>query len=250
MYDEYSHLPEMLPANGTAAHDHADPSADLLRDQAWYQSEQWQAGEAEATAQIDAGALPVYADMAGLLAAIDAAPSTDAQVAPVYAVDPYGDAPIAPATFFAVTAEVMRAIAKRGLTHSPINPAAPAGECLAMLVEETGKVAHALTYDADPDALAGELLQVAAVALMWFQARTTEPVPADLLALEIEHQAERSRTAARGPGACGYAAYRLGKQVAAHPWLTAHRAGPARRAARKALRLAATVQQDACREAA
>jgi SLT domain-containing protein len=41
------------------------------------------------------------------------------------------------------------------------------------------------------------------------------------------------------PGACGYRAYLLGKQVATHPWLTAYPAGPQRRAARKALRAAA-----------
>ena len=79
--------------------------------------------------------------------------------------------PIAPSTYDAITEEVVRAIAKHGLTHSPINPATPPGECLAMLVEEVGEVAHALTYDANPDALDSELVQVAAVAAMWLQAR-------------------------------------------------------------------------------
>lgn len=68
-------------------------------------------------------------------------------------------------------------------------------------------------------------------------------VPADLLALELEHRAEKQRTAALGPGACGYRAYRLGRQVAQHPWLADRPAGPERRAARKALRLAATAAE-------
>jgi hypothetical protein len=79
--------------------------------------------------------------------------------------------PISPTVLQAVTAEAVRAIAKHGLTHSPINPDTPPGEALAMLTEEVGEVAHALTYDADPAALEGELVQVAAVALMWLQAR-------------------------------------------------------------------------------
>lgn len=82
-----------------------------------------------------------------------------------------GPHPIDPRIFEAVTAETERAIAKHGLAHSPIYPATSAGQCLAMLVEEVGEVAHALTYDADPVALDSELIQVAAVAAMWLQAR-------------------------------------------------------------------------------
>jgi hypothetical protein len=40
-------------------------------DQAWFWTEEWQAGEREADAQISAGALPVYGDMAALLADLD-----------------------------------------------------------------------------------------------------------------------------------------------------------------------------------
>jgi hypothetical protein len=71
---------------------------------------------------------------------------------------------------------------------------------------------------------------------------TPGTVPADLVALEVEHHAETARVnqlRKSQPGACGYRAYLLGKQVANHPWLTAHPAGPQRRAARKALRAAA-----------
>ena len=74
---------------------------------------------------------------------------------------------------------------------------------------------------------------------------TPETVPADLVALEVEHRAETRRVNERRksePGTCGYRAYLLGKQVANHPWLTAYPAGPQRRAARKALRAAADVQ--------
>lgn len=42
-------------------------------DQAWFWTEEWQAGEREADAQIAAGGLPVYDDMAALLADIDSA---------------------------------------------------------------------------------------------------------------------------------------------------------------------------------
>jgi len=71
---------------------------------------------------------------------------------------------------------------------------------------------------------------------------TPQTVPADLVALEVEHRAETARVnqlRKTQPGACGYHAYRLGKQVANHPWLTAYPAGPERRAARKLLRAAA-----------
>jgi len=40
-------------------------------EQRWFWTEQWQAGEREASAQIAEGGLPVYDDMAALLADID-----------------------------------------------------------------------------------------------------------------------------------------------------------------------------------
>ena len=43
---------------------------------------------------------------------------------------------------------------------------------LAILVEEVGEVAHAMTYDAaDEDELMKELVQVAAVAIAWVESR-------------------------------------------------------------------------------
>lgn len=41
---------------------------------------------------------------------------------------------------------------------------------LAILVEEVGEVAHALTYDADPTRLADELVDVLTVASAWLDA--------------------------------------------------------------------------------
>lgn len=76
--------------------------------------------------------------------------------------------------------------------------------------------------------------------------RPHDDVSSDLLSLEIEHRAEKARVAERRrtePGTCGYHAYRLGRQVAEHPWLTAHPAGPERRAARNALRAALTAAE-------
>jgi hypothetical protein len=40
-------------------------------DQRWFWTEEWQAGEREASEQIAAGDLPVYDDMAALFADID-----------------------------------------------------------------------------------------------------------------------------------------------------------------------------------
>ena len=43
-------------------------------------------------------------------------------------------------------------------------------EALAILVEEVGEVARAITYDnGDPDKLAAELLQVATMAAAWYE---------------------------------------------------------------------------------
>lgn len=72
----------------------------------------------------------------------------------------------------------------------------------------------------------------------------TGTVPADLIALELAHRAEKTAynaaVAKHGTGACGYAAYLAGQAVAKHPWLTQHPGNsPERRAARKTLRRAA-----------
>jgi hypothetical protein len=173
MHDAHAHPRETTPTDSA---DHAGaPDATAAEqpapDQAWYWTGPWQRGEAEATAQIAAGGLPVYDEMASLFAEIDTAADSAEDAGPGYAVDPYGPAPLSAATFGALNAEVARAIAKHGLAHSPLNPATAAGECLAMLVEEVGEVAHTLTYDADPADLDEELVQVAAVAGMWLQAR-------------------------------------------------------------------------------
>jgi len=71
-------------------------------------------------------------------------------------------------------------------------------------------------------------------------------VPHDLVALELEHLAAKAdyrRRCQGDPGTCGYAAYRLGRQVATHAWLTAYPVGPQRRAARAQLRAAIKVAQ-------
>lgn len=56
--------------------------------------------------------------------------------------------------------------------------AVPAGDprWLPILVEEIGEVAHALTYDADDQALADELLDVLAVAAAWLDALRVEGI--------------------------------------------------------------------------
>jgi hypothetical protein len=102
---------------------------------------------------------------------VDTAAAAPVDAGPGYALDPYGTAPLSAATFAKITAEVVRAIAKHGLTHSPLNPATAPGECLAMLVDEVGDLAHTLTYHADSCWLDAELVHVAAVAAMWLQAR-------------------------------------------------------------------------------
>lgn len=73
-------------------------------------------------------------------------------------------------TVTTVEAEAIRAHLKHG-RHSMMNPAMDMGERLAILVEEVGEVAHAMTYDVNklPE-LRKELIQVAAMALSWFEA--------------------------------------------------------------------------------
>lgn len=68
-------------------------------------------------------------------------------------------------------AEIERAIRKHGQARTPLSRDIPLGEKLAILVEEVGEVAKALTYDhinlEDMENLKKELDQVAAVAMMW-----------------------------------------------------------------------------------
>ena len=72
----------------------------------------------------------------------------------------------------ALNAEIMRAIAKHGWQQTPLNPDMSENEKLIILVEEIGEVARAMTYDeGDPDKLTKELIQVAAMALAWAEAR-------------------------------------------------------------------------------
>jgi NTP pyrophosphatase (non-canonical NTP hydrolase) len=74
-------------------------------------------------------------------------------------------------TLGAVQGQVALAKAKHR-EHAPANPAMSNERRLVILVEEVGEVAHALTYDQPDDVnhLVKELLQVAAVALMWVEA--------------------------------------------------------------------------------
>lgn len=69
-----------------------------------------------------------------------------------------------------VHAESVRAILKHG-EEGVINPALEAGAKLAILVEEVGEVARAMTYDNNqgPQHLYDELIQVANVAASWAQ---------------------------------------------------------------------------------
>ncbi len=72
-------------------------------------------------------------------------------------------------TLDAVQAEATRAHLKHG-PKSLVNPAVPAVEKLAALVEEVGEVGQCLTYDQDhAGTLVKELLQVASVALSWVE---------------------------------------------------------------------------------
>lgn len=68
-----------------------------------------------------------------------------------------------------LVSEATHAFLKHGYRRTP---AARAGgsyefEKLAILVEEVGEVAKALTYDQDGGELRGELIQVATMALLW-----------------------------------------------------------------------------------
>lgn len=69
-----------------------------------------------------------------------------------------------------VVKEIKRAHEKHG-PNSMISPGLSVGTRLAILVEEVGEVARALTYDeGDGDNLHEELVQVAAMALSWLYA--------------------------------------------------------------------------------
>jgi NTP pyrophosphatase (non-canonical NTP hydrolase) len=77
-----------------------------------------------------------------------------------------------PITINAVQAAFISAQMKHGHAGTPAQRNMPHGERLAILVEEVGEVAHAMTYDGgdgDGEALVGELLQVAAMALAWVE---------------------------------------------------------------------------------
>jgi hypothetical protein len=75
-------------------------------------------------------------------------------------------------TINAVHAAFVSAQVKRGVTGTPARRDMPHGERLAILVEEVGEVAHAMTYgggDGDGTGLVADLLQVAAMALAWVE---------------------------------------------------------------------------------
>ena len=75
-------------------------------DQQGFWTPQWQCGEAQADAQIAAGGLPVYDDMATLFAAIDAEPDTDTDT-------PGREIPVPEATIAALNAARTRFNARR-----------------------------------------------------------------------------------------------------------------------------------------
>lgn len=70
-----------------------------------------------------------------------------------------------------LTEEIKRARDKHGIVKTPQDPNMREGEKLAILVEEVGEVARALTYDQEMD-LPKELLQVATMALLWYDCLT------------------------------------------------------------------------------
>jgi hypothetical protein len=88
--------------------------------------------------------------------------------------------PLSQLTLDAVQATAYNARMKHG-EKALTNPDMPAGEKLAVLVEEVGEVGRAMTYDADQGVvpLVHELLQVAAVALSWVEALDGEPYPVE-----------------------------------------------------------------------
>lgn len=85
---------------------------------------------------------------------------------------------VTPLTLDAINAEALKAIAKHGIEQTPAGDISN-GDRLAILVEEVGEVARAMTYDQDPSQLESELIQVAAMAALWLDglnpnARTRE----------------------------------------------------------------------------
>lgn len=67
-----------------------------------------------------------------------------------------------------VLTEIRRAVEKHGPGSTPLNRNMHFGVKLAILMEEVGEVAEALTYDNPKDRdLGAELVQVATMALAW-----------------------------------------------------------------------------------
>lgn len=72
-------------------------------------------------------------------------------------------------TLDAIAAEYIRAHVKHS-GHTPKSPRMTDGERLAVLVEEVGEVARAITYDnGNVDNLIKELIQVSAMAAGWIE---------------------------------------------------------------------------------
>lgn len=72
------------------------------------------------------------------------------------------------AVFPDVLTEIRRAVAKHGYTQTPLWAGMTSAAKLAVLVEEVGEVASAITYDrADDENLKAELIQVATMAIAW-----------------------------------------------------------------------------------
>ena len=80
--------------------------------------------------------------------------------------------PLTSLTMNAIQAEALRAHCRHA-GHSLLSKQMTNTERLAILVEEVGEVAHALTHDGDKDNLETELIQVAAVAASWIEVLTT-----------------------------------------------------------------------------
>jgi NTP pyrophosphatase (non-canonical NTP hydrolase) len=71
-------------------------------------------------------------------------------------------------TFSAINAEFISAQVKhKGRT--PMSPEMTDGERLAILVEEVGEVAKAMTHDGDRSGLVKELIQVCAMSAAWIE---------------------------------------------------------------------------------